>query len=58
MEQATQLNENYCIKCQDLKSKDEKTTIVKDGIEKIIEFSCRTNNQTLKDFLEERRGTD
>ena len=58
MEQETQLNENYCIKCQDPNSKDEKMTIVKDGIEKIIEFSCRTNNQTLKDFLEERRGTD
>ena len=31
---------------------------VKDGIEKVIEFSFRTNNQTLKDFLDERGGTD
>ena len=58
MEQDTPLNENYCIKCQDPKSKEEKMTTVKDGIEKVIEFSFCTNNQTLKEFLEERRGTD
>ena len=58
MEQDTPLNKNYCIKCQHLKSKEEKMTTVKDGIEKVIEFSFCTNNQTLEEFLEERRGTD
>ena len=58
MEQDTPLNENYCIKCQDPKSKEEKMTTVKDGIEKVIEFSFCINNQTLKEFLKERRGTD
>ena len=40
------------------KIKEEKITTVKDGIEKVIEFSFCTNNQTLKEFLEEKRGTD
>ena len=33
-------------------------TTVKDGIEEVIEFSFHTNNRTLAEFLEERRGTD
>ena len=33
-------------------------TTVKDGIEEVIEFSFHTNNRTLTEFLEERRGTD
>ena len=33
-------------------------TTVKDVTEKVIEFSFCTNNQTLNEFLEERRGTD
>ena len=55
MEQDTTLNKNYCIKCQDPKSKEEKMTTVKYSIEKVIEFSFRINNPTLKEFLEERR---
>ena len=31
---------------------------VKDGIKKVIDFSCRANNETLKKFPEERRGID
>ena len=34
-----------------------KTTVKRD-IEKVLEFSCCVNNQTLKEFLEERRGND
>ena len=44
MEQDTPLNKNYCIKCQAPKSKGEKMTTVKNVIEKVIEFSFRTNN--------------
>ena len=57
MEQDTQLNENYRIKCKEQKSKEEKMTTLKDGTGKVIEFSFRTNNQILKEFLEERRVT-
>lgn len=58
MEQETPSNGNFWIKCQDPKSTDEKFITVKDGIEKVIEFSFRTNNQTLKDFLDEKGETD
>ena len=55
MEQDTQLDENYHIKCKEQKSKEEKMTTLKDGTGKVIEFSFRTNNQIPKEFLEERR---
>ena len=58
MEQNTPLNESYYIKYQDPKLKGEKVTTDKDAVKKVNEFSRPTNNQTLKEFLEERRGTD
>ena len=58
MEQNKPLDENLCIKCQLQISNEDKLTTVKGGIEALIEYSNCTNNQALKTFLEERRGTD
>jgi len=57
-EENIDFEEGLCVKCQDPNSKDEKMTIVKDSIEKLLEFCERTGNNSLKIFLQERKGTD